>query len=284
MNKKIYSLVTVASYILLIVTIQCFTNNEDLNKYFKENKNVHDEYEINSIDINNNEKFRYRSLSEHIIEDNYTLVSTTIQETLNNKESKGFNCSNILKRDKKTNKSSNNNESFLNEVFRVGNNLNAFLAKNPENLKLLSQLIEKLEKQPSNNNGSSLKEILLMENKIDAFFENDPEALEILSQLTERLGNHPSNKNESLLKELLMVGNDMHGFLANDPESAELLSQLIEKSEKQVSNNNESFLKEALLVGNNKDCFFKNDPEALKILSQLKERLGNHPSKFKQSE
>ncbi|CAD2096398.1 fam-c protein [Plasmodium vinckei brucechwatti] len=284
MNKKIYSLVTVASYILLIVTIQCFTNNEDLNKYFKKNKNVHDEYEINSIYINNNKKFRYRSLSEHSIEDNYTLVSTTIQEPLDNKKSKEFNCFNILKGDKKTNKSSNNNESFLNEAFRVGNNLDVFLTKNPENLKLLSQLIEKLEKQLSNNNESFLKEILLMENKMDGFFENDPEALEILSQLKERLGNHPSNNNESLLKEILMVENNMHDFLANDPESVEILSQLIEKSENQLSNNNESFLKEALLGGNNKDGFFKNDPESVKLLSQLKERLGNHPSKFKRSE
>ncbi|SCL85737.1 fam-c protein [Plasmodium chabaudi chabaudi] len=284
MNKKIYRLAIVVSYILLIVTIQCFTNNDDLNKYFKKNKNIHDEYETNSIDINNSGNFRYRSLSEHSIKDNYALVPTRFQAPSNNKKSKGYNCFNIFKRDKKANKSSNNNEPFLKEVVRVGNNLHNFHAKNPENLKLLSQLIESIEKQPSNNNESFLKEILLMKNNRHEFFENDSESVDILSQLKEGLSNHPSNSDESLLNELLMVGNNMHDFLGNDPEAVELLSKLIEKSEKQLSNNNKSLLKEALVAKNNKDCLFKNDPEALEILSQLKERLRNHPSKFKQSE
>ncbi|ETB62100.1 hypothetical protein YYC_01823 [Plasmodium yoelii 17X] len=88
MNKKIYSLAAVYSYILFIVTIQCFTNNEDLNKYVKKNENVHDEYEINSIDINNNGKFRYRSLSEHNTEDKQSLDSNANQEPSDNKRPK----------------------------------------------------------------------------------------------------------------------------------------------------------------------------------------------------
>ncbi|SCN63779.1 hypothetical protein PCHCB_000489400, partial [Plasmodium chabaudi chabaudi] len=80
MNKNIYSLVTVVSYILSIVTTQCFTNNEDLNTNVSKNENVHNEYEINSVNINNNGKFRCRSLSEHSIEDNSSSDSTAIQE------------------------------------------------------------------------------------------------------------------------------------------------------------------------------------------------------------
>ncbi|SCM27104.1 fam-c protein, partial [Plasmodium berghei] len=75
MNKQIYSLVAIYFYILLIATIQCFTNNENLNKYVRKNENVHDEYEINGLYINNNGKFRYRSLSEHSTEDKEETVT-----------------------------------------------------------------------------------------------------------------------------------------------------------------------------------------------------------------
>ncbi|KEG03779.1 hypothetical protein YYE_00679 [Plasmodium vinckei vinckei] len=84
MKKTIYSLVTVVTYILSIVAIQCFINNDDLNNYFTKNKNVHGEYEINGIAINNNEEFRYRCLSEHSIENNYSSGSTTIREPSDN--------------------------------------------------------------------------------------------------------------------------------------------------------------------------------------------------------
>ncbi|SCL83313.1 fam-c protein, partial [Plasmodium chabaudi adami] len=113
MNKKIYCLVTVVSYILLVVTIQCFTNNDDLNKYVKKNKNIHDKYEINSIDINNNEAFKYRSLSECNVEDDYTLGSSTIKEPSDNKKTettsnikkpKRLKFFNIFKRDNKNKK------------------------------------------------------------------------------------------------------------------------------------------------------------------------------------
>ncbi|CAD2107765.1 fam-c protein [Plasmodium vinckei] len=94
---------------------------DDLNNCIKSNKKVHDEYEINNIDINNNEKFRYRSLSECVVEDNYTLGFTMIKETSADKQSKRFiffNCFNIFKKSLLRIKeiflkeSSNNNESL----------------------------------------------------------------------------------------------------------------------------------------------------------------------------
>ncbi|CAD2107663.1 fam-c protein [Plasmodium vinckei petteri] len=94
---------------------------DDLNNCVKSNKKVHDEYEINNKDINSNEKFRYRSLSECVVEDNYTLYFTMIKEPSADKQAKKFNflnCFNIFKKSLLRIKeiffkeSSNNNESL----------------------------------------------------------------------------------------------------------------------------------------------------------------------------
>ncbi|CXH19986.1 fam-c protein [Plasmodium berghei] len=131
----------------MIAIIQCFTNNDDLNKYVKKNKNAHDEHEINSIDINNNEHFRYRSISEYNIEDNYSFGSITIQEFAHNKKS---NCFNIFKRDKKTKKSSNAN-GFLSKVaLLVGNVPHNFPVQSPEHYQFLLNLKNRLDNHPSN--------------------------------------------------------------------------------------------------------------------------------------
>ncbi|CDU15844.1 hypothetical protein YYC_00084 [Plasmodium yoelii 17X] len=150
MNKKIYNLVTVVSFILLIVTIQSFTNNEDLNKYVKKNKNVHDEYELNSIYINNNEKFRHRSLSEYSLEDDYTFGSDTIKELSNNKKSNCFNCFNIFKRNKKNKKSSNTNGFPSKVTLLVGNVPHSFPVQSPEHYQFLLNLKNRLDNHPSN--------------------------------------------------------------------------------------------------------------------------------------
>ncbi|CDU17767.1 fam-c protein [Plasmodium yoelii] len=156
MNIKIYSLVTVFSYIISIVTIHCFKNNADLNKYVKKNKKVDDEYKINNIDINNNEKFRYRNLSECTVENNYILGSTKIQESSDDKKSKGFNffkCFNIFKRDKK-NQSSDNNECLPEEVLEWNDFLHSLFEGDQEGLMSILHIKEKLEKSHSNNNES----------------------------------------------------------------------------------------------------------------------------------
>ncbi|SCN58573.1 fam-c protein [Plasmodium chabaudi adami] len=168
MNKSIYSLVTVVSYILLIVAIQCFINNGDLNKYVKKNKDVHNEYEINSINGNNNENFRYRSLSEYNIENDYTFGSTTIEEISRNRESKCFdwfdclnclNCFNwvgcckrfnIFKINKKTRKSLNIKESFPKVTLLVSNIPHEFPVQDEEHRNFLLKLKKRFENHPSN--------------------------------------------------------------------------------------------------------------------------------------
>ncbi|CAD2083686.1 fam-c protein [Plasmodium vinckei lentum] len=175
MNKKIYSLVTVASYILLIVATQCFTNNGDLNKYIKKNKSVHNEYEINNINVNNNENFRYRNLSEYDEENGYTYGSNTIEEISRNTSSKCcdwfdcfnsfncfnwlgcFKCFNIFKSNKKTSKPSNTNESLPKVTLLVTNIPHEFPVQDEEHRNFLLKLKKRLENHPSNKKTLKIK-------------------------------------------------------------------------------------------------------------------------------
>ncbi|VEV54402.1 fam-c protein [Plasmodium vinckei vinckei] len=178
MNKNIYSLVTVASYILLIIATQSFTNNGDLNKYVKKNKSVHNEYEINNINVNNNENFRYRSLSEHNTENDYNYGSNMVEEISRNTSSVDcdlfdcynclncfnwlgyFKCFSIFKRDKKTSKPSNSNESIPKVTLLVTNIPHEFPVQNQKHHDFLLKLKKKFENHPSNKKKKKKKKYL----------------------------------------------------------------------------------------------------------------------------
>ncbi|EAA20105.1 hypothetical protein [Plasmodium yoelii yoelii] len=141
---------------------------EDLDKYVKKNKNLHDEYEINSIDINNG-KFRYRSLSENCIEKDYTSGCTTTQKPSHNKKFKGLKISNIFKRNKnkitkapsyskipppypynQITETSPDNNKFLPRVTIVIDNVPCdFIPRTSKDLRFLLRMKKKIDKQSS---------------------------------------------------------------------------------------------------------------------------------------
>ncbi|SCM00747.1 Plasmodium yoelii subtelomeric region (PYST-C1), putative [Plasmodium chabaudi adami] len=157
MNKRIFSLVCIFLYVILVVPIRCSQQEES----DVENKRVRDTKEINRSNEKNDIEYKCKTQSKN--NNNY--------DTKDYEDGKGFNCFNIFKRNKKnkrtktspyskaplihshnqiTETSSNNNESLSNVPLQMETNISEFFAKNPELLKILSGSKKLNGKLPSN--------------------------------------------------------------------------------------------------------------------------------------
>ncbi|SCM11478.1 hypothetical protein PCHDK_000263300 [Plasmodium chabaudi adami] len=137
---------------------------DDLNKCVKSNKKVNDEHEINNIDINNNENIRYRSLSECVVEDNYTLGFTTIKEPSADKQNIEW-------------------EDFLHNL--VGDD--------QENLESLLRIKEKILKESSNSNESLSMVPLLKKDEDRDYYAKNLKLLKLLFDSKKAIKILPSN-------------------------------------------------------------------------------------------
>ncbi|CAD2089396.1 fam-c protein [Plasmodium vinckei lentum] len=156
MNKRIFSLVCIVLYTLLAASMHCSQQKASTVG----NKKVCGTKEINK----RNEKNDIESKCET------QLKSNNNYDTKDDEDNKGFNCFNIFKRNKKnkrtktppysktplihsynqiTEPSSNNNEFLHNVPLQTQKNLQEIFANNPEALKVILQLKEKLDNHHS---------------------------------------------------------------------------------------------------------------------------------------
>ncbi|ETB56051.1 hypothetical protein YYC_05913 [Plasmodium yoelii 17X] len=132
MNKRIFSLVCIALYTLLAVSVHCSEQKvSDVG-----NKSVRGIKETNKSNEKNNIKYKRET----------QLKSTNPKDDENDRE---FNCFNIFKRNKKTFKSSNKNEPLPKVPSDISKDLEYVFVKNPEILSLFLHLKKELEKGPS---------------------------------------------------------------------------------------------------------------------------------------
>ncbi|CAD2084050.1 fam-c protein [Plasmodium vinckei lentum] len=153
MNKRILSLVCIALYILLSVSIYCSQQKvSDVgNKSFRGIKEGNRRNEKIGIE------FKNCNISE---------ISMPINEYLNS----------VL---------------LIAEITRRTNALKDYIAKNPRALKFVLLLKQEL-KQLSSDKKYPLKVTFSMENVMHEFLVNDPKHLKYLLRIIEDLGNHHS--------------------------------------------------------------------------------------------
>ncbi|CDS44770.1 hypothetical protein YYC_01109 [Plasmodium yoelii 17X] len=228
MNKRIFSLVCIVIYSLLAVPIHCSEQkvSDVRNKSIRGTKERNKSNEQNDIESKRETQLKNNNSKDE--------------------DDRGFNCFNIFKRNKKNKRtkvslthscnqtagtSSNNNDSIPNLIVRLGKIQHAFPVTDPELLKLLLLLKEKLEIEPSNNNKYISKGGLQMQQFMDLVLVKNPEALEFLSHYKKSIGIKPSNDKEPVPKITLLVKNIPHDVPVKDPEHLKFFLRLKEELE-----------------------------------------------------
>ncbi|CAD2095588.1 hypothetical protein YYG_04635 [Plasmodium vinckei petteri] len=169
MNKRILSLVCIAGYLLLAVSIHC--SQQKISN--AENKSVCGIKEENRRNEKNGIEFK----RETQLKNNNPKGDT---------ELKNYN---ISKRDIQAKECLNNKLNLLIEIVQKTAALNDYIAKNPKALKFLLLLKQEL-KQLSNDKKYPLKVTFSMDNIIREFTVNDPKDLKFLLLIIESLNIH----------------------------------------------------------------------------------------------